>query len=248
MIVPRPGVTATIDIPSYKGWAPERLAPTEQCRDALVSIGAICRTPAGKSAVQQSVSTVTCRRSGDSNTGTKLTRQGKGVVVAIEPTKAYVVDKKGSTTSWEYALNEILTAAPGAEYAEMSLKDRQLWDSLVAELDAKARDASATCGAPIKATMDVASYKGLPADRINATECRGGVTSVRQICETATGKAAVQQSVTTITCRRSADASKGTKITHEGKGLVFSIEPTKAYVVDKKGSTTSWEYALKEVL
>ena len=101
-------ITATIDIPSYKGWAPERLAPTEQCRDALVSIGAICRTPAGKSAVQQSVSTVTCRRSGDSNTGTKLTRQGKGVVVAIEPTKAYVVDKKGSTTSWEYALKEVL--------------------------------------------------------------------------------------------------------------------------------------------
>lgn len=258
-------ITASFDVGSYRGLESRYLAPDE-CAGGIIQVGVLCDTALGKSSVQRSVTDITCRRSNDSSTGTKISTQGKHLVFALEPTKAYVVDKSGATTSWSRALQEVLTSAPPASAppspptsapgpapgtasapAEMSLQEREMWAGHTKLVDEKARDASKECGTTITATIDIASYKGVDTKLI-PSECGGGITQVGALCRTPLGKSAVQQSVGTITCRARPNNDTGTTLTRQGKALVFTIAPNKAYIVDKKGSITSWDYALREVL
>lgn len=98
-------ITASFDIPSFKGQDLFRQSPTGACRDAVNTVTAICASDLGKATVQKSVSTITCRRSND---GTKVSREGKNVVIHLDPAKTAIVGKEKGSYSWKSALEETL--------------------------------------------------------------------------------------------------------------------------------------------
>jgi hypothetical protein len=98
-------ITAGFDIPSFKGQDLFKQPPTGVCRDVVNTVATLCSTPIGKSTVQKSVSTITCRKGAD---GTKATRQAKGIVVHADPAKTGIVGKQKGSYSWKSALEEIL--------------------------------------------------------------------------------------------------------------------------------------------
>ena len=98
-------ITASFDIPSFKGQDIFRQSPTGACRDAINTVTALCASDIGKASVQKNLTTMTCRRSND---GTKATRSGTAVVILLDPNKTSIVGKEKGSYSWKSALEEIL--------------------------------------------------------------------------------------------------------------------------------------------
>jgi len=98
-------ITASFDVASFKGTDLMKDSPTAACRDAVSNVGNLCTTSAGKDAVKASVETITCRKSSD---GTRVTREGKALTVAIDRQHSSIQGKKPGSYSWKSALEEIL--------------------------------------------------------------------------------------------------------------------------------------------
>lgn len=98
-------ITASFDIPSFKGTDLFRDSPTAACRDLIYNVGNLCTTEAGKSAVQSGVSTISCKKSTD---GTSVARDAKALTVHIDRQNSSIKGKQKGSYSWKSALQEIL--------------------------------------------------------------------------------------------------------------------------------------------
>jgi len=238
-------ITASFDIPSFKGQDLFNHSPTAACRDTINTIATLCTAnEVGKASVKKSVSTITCRRSND---GTKLAREGKALNVYLDPAKTAITGKVKGVSSWRSALIESFVAdpPPGTNGSEMLLRERLSWEEIIKEIDEKGKAVSDKCGTTITAKLDVASFKGQDLFVNSPTgACRDSVSTLSSICANDSGKAAVQKNVSTVTCKRS---DEGTKVTRVGKALSVQLDPAKTGIVAKSGGT-SWRTALLDIL
>lgn len=131
--------------------------------------------------------------------------------------------------------------------AGMSLKEKQAWEERTAVIEKKAAEATNACGTKITAAWDVASFKGQDVEKQSPTAaCRDAIYAVTWACSTEVGKAAVQRSVSSITCRSS---SSGTKPALEGKHLVVGIDSGSGTItLDGKPGSHSWSSAMNEIV
>jgi hypothetical protein len=239
-------ITAAFDIPSFAGQDLMKQSPTGACRDVVNTVTALCTfSEISKSAVQKSLSTITCRRSKD---GTNVDRSGKEVVAHLDPANTSITGKEKGSYSWKVALEEILVAAPpsGGEGSEMVLKDRLRWAEMSKHIDDKAAEASDKCGAKISGGFDIPSFKGQDLMKQSPTgACRDAVNTVTAICASTIGKGTVQKSVATLTCRRS---TEGTKVIRQGKTVIIMLDPEKTSITGKEKGGYSWKSAFEEIL
>ena len=98
-------IVASFDIPSFKGTDLFRESPTARCRDLVYNVENLCTTAVGKTAVKNSVSTITCKKSTD---GVRVTRDSKSLTVHIDSKNPYIQGKQKGSYSWKSALEEIL--------------------------------------------------------------------------------------------------------------------------------------------
>ena len=131
--------------------------------------------------------------------------------------------------------------------AGMSLHERQIWEERKVNLEKTAAGATTACGTTINAAFDIASFKGQDVDKVQpAAACRDAVLVLKTFCSDDVGKAAVQRSVSTVTCRSS---TTGTKPVLNGKELVVNIDAKSTSIqLEGKGNGWSWGGALAELV
>lgn len=76
------------------------------CRDAFNAMwGSVCRSPEGKAAVQTKVTAVSCRLSTD---GTRVTLEGKTLIIHVDPKKKDLAGAIPGGTHWAAAIKQLL--------------------------------------------------------------------------------------------------------------------------------------------
>lgn len=76
------------------------------CRDAFNALwGAVCRSAEGKAAVQAKVNAVSCRHSTD---GTRVTLDGKTLIIHVDPAKKDLAGAIPGGTHWAAAIKQVL--------------------------------------------------------------------------------------------------------------------------------------------
>lgn len=236
------GVTfdVSIDVGSFAGMDPFTQSPTAYCRDFIDNVKSVCSgSEIGKASVQKSASKIICKKSSD---GTKATRSGKELTVHIDHGKTAIT----GGGSWKTTLEDILVASGPNGGEDMSLKDRQAWAEIIHNMEQTSKSTNQKCDSKIAVSYDVASFKGTDLFKQSPEAvCRDLVTAVGSVCNTPTGKKAVQSEVQTITCKKSGD---GTKVTRSGSALTVGFDANNKSIVGKKPGSYSWKSALEEIL
>ncbi len=98
-------ITAGIDVPSFAGVDLAKSPVQSYGRDAVASLENVCRTPAGKKAVQSQIKRVTLRRG---RSGTQVALAAGELVVYIDPDNTSISGKKPGSYSWLSAVREVL--------------------------------------------------------------------------------------------------------------------------------------------
>lgn len=131
--------------------------------------------------------------------------------------------------------------------AGLSLHEREVWEERKANIEKVAAGATTACGTKITAAFDIASFKGQDVDKsLPTAACRDTVLALKTFCSDDVGKAAVQRSVSKVTCRSSSD---GTKPVLSGKELVVNIDAKSSSIqLEGKGKDWSWQGALAELV
>jgi hypothetical protein len=134
------------------------------------------------------------------------------------------------------------TAAPKG----VSVKDAEQWAQAEKELQEKVKPLNDACGSTVTAGYDDKSYEGISLDDARASAaCKQSFDSLKEVCRTDIGKAAVRAKVKKFTCQFS---KAGTNVTHSGSELVVHIDPKKTAIEGKQKGSYSWISALKELL
>jgi hypothetical protein len=227
-------ITASFDIPSFKGQDVDKSLPTAACRDSVLALKTFCSDDVGKAAVQRSVSKVTCR---SSSTGTKpVLGSNKELVVNIDTSSTSIqLEGKGKDWSWQGALAELVHAPnPEAGQPDMPLRERRHWDEIVAQRNKDAASTSSNCGTTISVKVDIASFKGLDIEKNPpGGKCRDAILALGSMCAfSPVAKKTVQNKVTNIVCKSSTDGTKPTLADHT---LTVHIDPNKSVNGSWKG-------------
>lgn len=95
------------DVSSFGTLALAEAKPVDvYCRDAFNALwGSVCRSPEGKAAVQSKVSAVSCRHSTD---GTRVTLDGKTLIIHVDPKKKDLAGAIPGGTHWATAIKQLL--------------------------------------------------------------------------------------------------------------------------------------------
>jgi len=150
-------------------------------------------------------------------------------------------------TRYQYPVTALLVAIAGTALAApkgVSLEDAEQWDAAQQKLTAKQKAFAEACGAKVTARFDEKSYQGISYDAARATgACLLSFDSLKDVCRTDLGKAAVKQNVTRLSCRYSTD---GTRATLNGTTLVVHLDPKSSGIQGDKPGSYSWKSAIKE--
>jgi hypothetical protein len=100
-------LTIAYDAKSFSALSLDEAKPADvYCRDAFNALwGSVCKSPEGLEAVKAKVTDLSCRFSAD---GTKVTLEGKSIVIHVDPKKKELDGAVPGGVSWTKAIKSLL--------------------------------------------------------------------------------------------------------------------------------------------